>query len=122
MFKKMALLMAVLALTGNCLYAAPDVAADDDIAQVEQVGETTASVAEEEVLTVKQLRGKLLYRKGQARKMEKAAEAKDPSLKEKVDSLNAQIRALYEAANPKLVEVYKIQDDLQKQIDAAPKK
>ncbi len=68
---------------------------------------------------VKQLRGKLLYKKSQIRKLEKAALAADPSLGEKVAQLENQRQSLYVAVAPDLAELYAAEKDLQGQIDAA---
>ncbi len=91
--------------------AAPEIADDAVSQEPKQAVETVKQ-------TKKQLQGKLLYRKNQARKLEKAAEVKNPELKEKVRKLNEEIRKAYTETEPKLSEVYSIQDDLQGLIDA----
>ncbi|MBR4125939.1 MAG: hypothetical protein IKR13_07025 [Victivallales bacterium] len=68
---------------------------------------------------VKQLRGKLLYKKNQIRKLERAALAADPTLEEKVNQLENQRQSLYVAVAPDLAELYAAEKDLQGQIDAA---
>lgn len=68
---------------------------------------------------VKQLRGKLLYKKNQIRKLEKAALAADPSLEEKVNHLESERQSLYVSVAPDLAELYAAEKDLQGQIDAA---
>ena len=68
---------------------------------------------------VKQLRGKLLYKKNQIRKLEKAAAAADPSLVEKAAQLEQERQSLYVAVAPELAELYAAEKDLQGQIDAA---
>ena len=68
---------------------------------------------------VKQLRGKLLYKKNQIRKLEKAALAADPSLEEKVNHLERERQSLYVSVAPELAELYAAEKDLQGQIDTA---
>lgn len=76
-----------------------------------------------EVLTVKQLRGKLLYKRNQIRKYERAAVAADDTLGYKIAELENKIQALYVAAEPKLEALYAAEKSLLKQIDdASPKK
>lgn len=76
-----------------------------------------------EVLTVKQLRGKLLYKRNQIRKYERSAIAADSKLADKVSGLENQIQALYVATEPKLEALYAAEKSLLKQIDdATPKK
>lgn len=64
-----------------------------------------------------QLRGKLLYKKSQARKLEKAAEEADPALKSKIVDLHTQAETAYVAANPKLAEIYQEQKELTERLD-----
>lgn len=64
-----------------------------------------------------QLRGKLLYKKSQSRKLEKTAEQSDPALKTRIAELHAVIEAAYVAANPKLAEIYQEQKELNERID-----
>ncbi|MBP5300707.1 MAG: hypothetical protein J6Y80_04815 [Victivallales bacterium] len=71
---------------------------------------------------VKQLRGKLLYKKNQIRKLERAAVAADPSLEEKVAKLEQERQSLYVSVAPDLAELYAAEKDLQAQIDAAKAK
>ncbi|NMA43770.1 MAG: hypothetical protein GX946_10375 [Oligosphaeraceae bacterium] len=63
------------------------------------------------------LRGKLLYKRNQARKLEREAAERDPALSEKVQRLEAEIKALYCAAEPKLSEIYAEQAKLSEEIE-----
>jgi len=89
-------------------------------------GESSPAAATEAVsegLTVKQLRGKLLYKRNQIRKLERTATSADASLQDKVLDLETQIQALYVAAEPKLGALYQAEKDLLNQIEeATPKK
>ena len=67
---------------------------------------------------IAQLRGKLLYRHNQARKLEKAAMAADPELEAQIEALNLQKEELFIAAEPKLADVYREQKSLNEQIEA----
>ncbi len=71
---------------------------------------------------VAQLRGKLLYRRSQMRKLEKAVLDKDPVLGEKIKQLEAEIAALYSAAEPKLATLYAEEKELNGQIENLSKK
>lgn len=111
---KRTLLTALLAFhTGACLLraeapTAPDAPPDAAPAQManKPVKDPTA-----------QLRGKLLYKKSQARKLEKTAEQSDPALKARIAQLQADMEAAYVAANPKLAEIYQEQKELAERID-----
>lgn len=67
---------------------------------------------------VAQLRGKLLYKRNQAKRLERAASEADAELKKKVEALESQIKALYVEANPKLAEIYAEQKQLDERIEA----
>ena len=67
---------------------------------------------------VAQLRGKLLYRHNQARKLERAALAEDPELQAQIEALDLQKEQLFIAANPKLADIYREQKSLNEQIEA----
>ena len=87
-------------------------------------GEGTVPSTHPQVVTtqkdpVKQLRGKLLYKKNQIRKLERAALAADPSLEEKVIQLENERQSLYVAVAPDLAELYAAEKELQQQIDSA---
>lgn len=69
-----------------------------------------------------QLRGKLLYKKGQIRKLEKAATDADAALAGKIAELERQRRELLVAAQAKLAALYEENDNLEKQIQAAAAK
>ena len=68
------------------------------------------------------LRGKLLYKRNQAKRLEREAADKDPLLHEKVQKLEAEIRALYCAAEPKLSEIYAEQSKLSDEIEGMKEK
>ncbi|MBQ4479439.1 MAG: hypothetical protein II943_02255 [Victivallales bacterium] len=68
---------------------------------------------------VKQLRGKLLYKRNQIRKLERAALAVDPALEAKVEQLENERQSLYVAVKPELEELYAAEKELLNQIDAA---
>ena len=82
-------------------------------------GSTVQSQVVKQKDPVKQLRGKLLYKRNQIRKMERAAIAADPTLEEKVNNLENERQSLYVAVKPELAELYAAEKDLQKQIEAA---
>ena len=66
---------------------------------------------------VKQLRGKLLYKRSQIRKLEKTAVASDAKLKAQIADLEAKRQAAYVAVQPKLGGLYAEERELQQQID-----
>ena len=66
---------------------------------------------------VKQLRGKLLYKRSQIRKLERAATASDAKLKAQIADLEAKRQAAYVAVQPKLGGLYAEERELQQQID-----
>ena len=113
--KRLNLLLLAL-LLGCSLFALPASAA-------EGVADAPKTEAVSEVPTVKQLRGKLLYKRNQIRKLEKAAVNSDASIQGKVHALEEQIEAIYVAADPKLEALYKAEKELLRQIEeATPKK
>ncbi|MBR6470535.1 MAG: hypothetical protein IKS83_01940 [Victivallales bacterium] len=67
---------------------------------------------------VKQLRGKLLYKRNQIRKLEREAIASDPTLEGKVNDLESERQSLYVTVKPELAELYAAEKELQSQIDA----
>jgi hypothetical protein len=71
---------------------------------------------------VAQLRGKLLYKRSQMRKLERSAVGNDPALGEKVSRLEAEIEALYSAVEPKLTALYAEEKELNRQIESLSKK
>ena len=94
----------------------PGVAAVSSVKAEEAAVKAEAAVAEAapaEKNPVARLRGRLLYKKGQIRKLEKAAAEVNEALKNKVDDLEQERRAQYVAAEPKLVELYAEQDALE---------
>lgn len=81
------------------------------------------SAAQAEKSQVKQLRGKLLYKRNQIRKLERAADAASEELKNQVAALETQRENLYVAAEPKLSDLYAAEKELQAQInELTPKK
>ena len=84
-----------------------------------KAAETTKVVAEGKDLEKKEvarMRGKLLYKKGQIRKLEKTAMQSNPQLAKKIDDLERQKRDALIAAEPKLAPLYEEQDKLDEQI------
>ena len=63
------------------------------------------------------MRGRLLVRKNQVRKLEKEACAANSELKVKVATLDKERRTLFVAAEPKLQEAYAEVDTLEKEIE-----
>ncbi len=104
-------LLAALVLPG--VVAVSSVRAEDEAA-VKAAAVAEAAPAEKN--PVARLRGRLLYKKGQIRKLEKAAAEVNEALKNKVDDLEQERRAQYVAAEPKLVELYAEQDALEEEI------
>ena len=76
------------------------------------------AVRDAEALKVQiaKMRGKLLYKKGQIRKLEKEACETNVQLKEKTDELEKERRTQFIAANPKLEGLYAEQDALETEI------
>lgn len=73
-------------------------------------------VVQAEKNPVARMRGRLLYKRGQIRKLEKAAAESNEALRNKVDELEKERRAQYVAAEPKLVELYAEQDALEEEV------
>ncbi len=65
------------------------------------------------------LRGKLLYKKGQIRKLENGVTAASAELRGRVDELERQRRDLFQGAEPKLASLYEEHDQLSEQIRQA---
>jgi len=63
------------------------------------------------------MRGRLLVKKNQVRKLEKEACAAKPELKVKVSELDKERRTLFVAADPKLEGVYAEVDTLEREIE-----
>ena len=68
------------------------------------------------------LRGKLLYKKSQIRKLEKAATAADDVLASKLQELENQRRALLSAAEPRLAALYAEHDGMEEEIQKMTEK
>ena len=81
-------------------------------AQEAPAAEATQTVAkpgkasDEKRVQIAKLRGKLLYKRSQIRKLEKEASTKDSALASKVNDLEQQRRLLFENAEPKLKTLY----------------
>ena len=71
---------------------------------------------------VAKLRGKLLYKKSQIRKLEKAATASDAVLAEKLQELENQRRALLSSAEPRLAALYAEHDSMEDEIQKMTEK
>lgn len=106
------MLLAALVLPG--VAAMSSVRAEEAAAVKVAAAEAAPKPAEKN--PVARLRGKLLYKKGQIRKLERAAAEVNVALKSKVDDLEQERRAQYIAAEPKLVELYAEQDALEEEI------
>ena len=65
---------------------------------------------------VSRMRGKLLYKKGQIKKLEKAVTETNADASAKSANLERQRRELFIAAEPKLAQLYEEQDALEEQI------
>ena len=105
-------LLAALVLSG--VTTVPLVRAEEAVAVEAAVAPAEPAPAEKN--PVARLRGRLLYKKGQIRKLEKAAAEVNAALKSKADGLEQERRAQYVAAEPKLVELYAEQDALEEEI------
>lgn len=119
MLKHFTRLLAILTLlcTGSLLQAA------DQAKITPATPETALAEAGKPIRDpVAQLRGKLLYKRSQTRKLERTALGSDAALGEKIRRLEAEIEALYCAAEPKLESLYAEQKQLQEQIDSMSKK
>ena len=82
----------------------------------------TAEAGRDKAVEKKQLarlRGKLLYKKGQIRKLENVVTGASAELKGKVDELERQRRDLLQGAEPKLASLYEEHDQLSEQIRQA---
>lgn len=114
MMKRMQrMLLAALVLPG---VAAMSSVRAEEAAAVKVAAAAEAAPKPAEKNPVARLRGKLLYKKGQIRKLERAAAEVNVALKSKVDDLEQERRAQYIAAEPKLVELYAEQDALEEEI------
>ena len=88
--------------------------------------EKTFVKVEEEVkkekTPVAKLRGKLLYKKSQIKKLEKAATAADNVLASKLQELENQRRSLLSAAEPRLAVLYAEHDGMEEEIQKMTEK
>ena len=99
-------------LLAEGLPAAPKQA--EGAAAVEANEQNPAHVADK--TQVSRLRGKLLYKKGQIKKLEKAVTENNADASAKSANLERQRRELFIAAEPKLAQLYEEQDALEEQI------
>ena len=68
------------------------------------------------------LRGKILYKQKQIHNLEKGAREANPELKAKMDAMEKEKRTQYIAVEPKLEELYKAKDELDKELNELIKK
>lgn len=82
------------------------------------LGQGAKGVKAEDAVRVQvaKLRGKLLYKKSQIRKLEKAACNVSPELKIKMEAMEKEKRTQYIAADPKLEGLYAEQDAIEEEI------
>ena len=78
--------------------------------------------AKKEKSPVAKLRGKLLYKKSQIRKLEKSAATADAVLAEKLQELENQRRALLSSAEPRLAALYAEHDSMEDEIQKMTEK
>lgn len=90
-------------------------AAEADVADKPVAVESAVKADKSEV---KKLRGKLLYRRNQIRKLERAAMSADADLAAAVQGLEERRRESLAGAEPKLKELYALEKELQGQIDS----
>jgi len=95
--------LALILAIGGFAYAKGEKATDD--------AATTIRVQ------VAKLRGKLVYKKGQIKKLERAACEEDEALKAKINELEQERRNHYIAKEPKLKKLYEEQDALDSEIE-----
>jgi hypothetical protein len=113
MMKRMSLvLLAALLLPGLSAVSLVWGEAAADGAAAAKVGAEDGAVKN----PVARLRGRLLYKRGQIRKLEKAAAEVNDALRAKADELEKERRAQYVAADPKLAGLYAEQDALEEEI------
>ncbi len=115
-------LLVMLVMFGGWRCAGEEAVAPAGVA-AEVKGAQPGDAKQENVQLDKQqlakLRGKLLYKRGQVRKLEKGAIAADAELAEKLNELEAKRRALLVAAEPRLGALYAEQDKLAEEVQAA---
>ncbi|MBR0457940.1 MAG: hypothetical protein IJJ26_01765 [Victivallales bacterium] len=110
---KVWLLMMVSLFATPSLMRAQEGAPADGAKQVAKPGKA----ADEKRVQIAKMRGKLLYKRSQIRKLEKEASNKDANLASKIADLEQQRRNLYEDAQPKLKELYAEEAALELEID-----
>lgn len=98
----------------------------DAVSSVPSGGTSAQSVVVQQVTNkdvekkqISRMRGKLLYKKGQIRKLEHAVVEADATVAAKAADLERQRRELYMAKEAKLARLYEEQDALDAQIKAA---
>jgi small-conductance mechanosensitive channel len=107
-------MLALLLSCGGRLAMAQE--ADKPAPQDEKTVVKVEEEAKKEKTPVAKLRGKLLYKKSQIKKLEKAAAAADAVLAEKLQELENQRRALLTSAEPRLAGLYAEHDEMEGEI------
>ena len=105
------LLLAMLAGMAQAQEKSPEVQAKEDKLLHQMSG------GDEVRIQLAKMRGRLLVKKNQVRKLEKEACTANPELKGKVAELDKERRTLFVAAEPKLQGAYAEVDTLEKEIE-----
>ena len=84
--------------------------------QAEAAPKSKNAIDNDVKVAIGKLRGKLLYKKNQIHKLEKSACESNPELKARMDAMETEKRNQYIAVEPKLEELYKAKDELEKEI------
>ena len=96
--------------------------AENPVPQDEKAVVKVEEEVKKEKSPVAKLRGKLLYKKSQIKKLEKAAAASDAVLAEKLQELEKQRRALLSSAEPRLAALYAEHDSMEDEIQKMTEK
>ncbi len=96
--------------------------AEKPVMQEEKTVVKVEEEAKKEKSPVAKLRGKLLYKKSQIKKLEKAATMADDVLAGKLQELENQRRALLSAAEPRLAALYAEHDGMEEEIQKITEK
>jgi len=112
----------LLALLSSGGWHAKAQAAENPVPQDSKVVVKAEEEAKKEKSPIARLRGKLLYKKSQIKKLEKAAAAADAALAAKLQELENQRRALLSSAEPRLSELYAEQDGMEDEIQKMTEK
>ena len=113
-------MLAMLLSCGGWLAMAQE--AEKPVPQDEKTFVKVEEEVKKEKTPVAKLRGKLLYKKSQIKKLEKAAAASDAVLAEKLQELENQRRALLSAAEPRLAALYAEHDGMEEEIQKMTEK